>query len=329
MNFILTLMTKTFFTAFTIVIFSFALIAQETVTDYDGNVYQTVTIGSQVWMKENLKTTHYRNGDAIPNVTDTTSWNHLTMGAYCNYDTNASYVPVYGRLYNWYAITDGRNICPLGWHIPSDTEWTTLITYLGGESIAGGKMKEAGTAHWASPNTGATNSSGFTALPAGIRVIDYYTYSFMALWMASCFWSLELKITHIDYLYTWIQWDSVSKGNGYSVRCLKDASAGVNDPTNGKQIPSRMELNQNFPNPFNPSTVISYQLPVSSKVKLSIYNVLGQKIKTLVNTFQNAGEHSLVWDATGNDNNPVSSGVYFYCLQTDKMSFQKKMVLVR
>jgi hypothetical protein len=116
---------------------------------------------------------------------------------------------------------------------------------------------------------------------------------------------------------------------GYSVRCLKDAGTGVDDPTNRKQIPGEMKLNQNYPNPFNPTTVISYQLPVNSDVKLSIFNVLGQKIKTLVNTFQNAGEHSLVWDATDEKNNSVSSGIYFYKLEAGAMNLQKKMVLVR
>jgi len=144
------------------------------VTDIDGNVYHIVTIGTQVWMVENLKTTKFRDGSSIPNVTDAEEWvghGELHSGAYCNYDNTAANSNTYGSLYNWYAVVDERNICPTGWHIPSEAEWATLIAYLGGQDVAGGKMKEAGTAHWSTPNTGASNSSGFTALPGGSRQI--------------------------------------------------------------------------------------------------------------------------------------------------------------
>src|SRR5665648_943598 len=107
-----------------------------TVTDIDGNVYKTVTIGTQVWMAENLKTTKYRNGDPIPNITDATAWTNLTTGAYCNNNNDANYATTYGRLYNWYAVNDIRNIAPAGWHIPTKAEWTTLTTYLGGQGLS-------------------------------------------------------------------------------------------------------------------------------------------------------------------------------------------------
>ena len=116
----------------------------------------------------NLKTTKYNDGTSIPNVTNDTSWSNLTTGAYCWYNNDVSYKNPYGALYNWYAVNTGK-LAPKGWHVPSDAEWTTLITYLGGESIAGGKLKEAGTTHWLSPNTEATNSTGFSALPGGRR----------------------------------------------------------------------------------------------------------------------------------------------------------------
>ena len=141
-----------------------------TVTDIDGNLYYAVIIGSQCWMAENLKTTKYRNGDAIPNVTDNTTWSALITGALCNYNNDANNMTTYGRLYNWYAVSDSRNIAPVGWHVPTDVELTTLTDYLGGLSIAGNKLKEPGTTHWASPNTGAVNETGFTALPGGYRV---------------------------------------------------------------------------------------------------------------------------------------------------------------
>ena len=150
------------------VIFSTATLSGGTVVDIDGNVYNTVTIGTQVWMVENLKTTKYRNGDAIPNVTGNASWVALSTGAYCWYNNDAAtYKATYGALYNWYAVGDSRNIAPSGWHVATDSEWTTLSTFLGGESIAGDKLKEIGTSHWLSPNTGATNSNGFTAFPGG------------------------------------------------------------------------------------------------------------------------------------------------------------------
>jgi uncharacterized protein (TIGR02145 family) len=155
-------------------------------TDIDGNTYRTIKIGNQYWMAENLKVTRYRNGDAIPNVTDGETWAHLTAGAFCNYDNNANNVTTYGRLYNWYAVIDSRNIAPAGWHVPSDADWKTLARYLGGEDIAGGKMKETGTTHWQSPNTGATNESGFSALPGGERS---YSGVFNALRLYANFWS--------------------------------------------------------------------------------------------------------------------------------------------
>jgi uncharacterized protein (TIGR02145 family) len=138
-----------------------------TVKDYDGNIYQTVKIGKQIWMVGNLQVTHYNNGDAIPNVTDQTTWNGLTTGALCAYNNDQTNVKTYGYLYNYYVISDPRGICPAGWHVPSLAEFETLSQTVGGN---GGALKEAGTTHWGAPNTGATNSSGFTALPAGERL---------------------------------------------------------------------------------------------------------------------------------------------------------------
>jgi uncharacterized protein (TIGR02145 family) len=143
------------------------------VSDVDGNTYKVVIIGTQVWMAENLKTTKYSDGTPIPLVTDNTAWSNLTTPGYCWYNNDsATIAQTYGALYNWYTVNTG-NLCPAGWHVPTDAEWTILITYLGGEDVAGGKLKEAGTAHWSSPNTGATNETGFTALPGGFRSAVY------------------------------------------------------------------------------------------------------------------------------------------------------------
>jgi len=134
-----------------------------TVTDFDGNVYNTIQIGSQIWMVENLKTTHYRDGTPIPNVTDITAWAALSTGAYCNYNNDESNAATYGRLYNWYTVSDAHNLAPAGWHVPSYTEWyTTFMNNLGGCSVAGRKLKD--NVLW-----DGDNSSGFKGLPAGYR----------------------------------------------------------------------------------------------------------------------------------------------------------------
>lgn len=198
------------------------------VTDNDGNVYQTVIIGTQVWMMENLRGTHYRNGDPIPIVTDNTEWADLgtgETGGSCAYDNDVNNVATYGRLYNWYAVIDSRNIAPVGWHIPSEAEWQTLADYLGGDAVAGGKMKEVGLTHWDSPNTGATNESGFSGLPGGNRDDDG-TYGNMG--SHAWFWSS----TEYDGYYKWnrsLYWNNSgatpslgTKRQGISVRCVQD-----------------------------------------------------------------------------------------------------------
>ena len=197
----------------------------KTITDIDGNVYNTVIIGDQVWMAENLKVTHYRNGDPVPNVTDDTDWKNLTTGAYCNYDNNTNNSATYGCLYNWYAVNDSRNIAPEGWHVPSNAEWQILINYLGGSSVAGGKMKETGTTHWNSPNTGATNESGFSALPGGYR---HRSGSYDSMGSGAPLWSS----TEYDSGNAWARalsgnYSEVHHGNstnlfGFSVRCVRD-----------------------------------------------------------------------------------------------------------
>ncbi|MCX6303889.1 MAG: fibrobacter succinogenes major paralogous domain-containing protein [Bacteroidetes bacterium] len=195
-----------------------------TVTDVDGNVYHTVKIGTQTWMLENLKTTKYRNGNPIPNVTDPAGWYNLTTGAYCNYNNDQSNATTYGRLYNWYAATDTRNICPTGWHIPTDAEWTILTDFLGGESVAGGKMKESGTAHWISPNTGATNSSGFTALPGGFRTeLHFGGIGDDVVFLSSTIYSTDTFYKRQIYTdESMVNRDLGYLTNGNSVRCIKD-----------------------------------------------------------------------------------------------------------
>jgi uncharacterized protein (TIGR02145 family) len=196
-----------------------------TMTDQQGNVYKTIVIGSQEWMAENLKTTIYRNGDAIANVIDNTQWSNLTTGAWCSYNNDSQYDCPYGKLYNWYAAADSRSVCPTGWHVPTDAEWTILTTFLGGPSSAGGKMKSTGTQHWLSPNAEATNESGFSGLPAGGRSSlgasnDLGGYG---IWWSSS----ELPASYawyrsLDYNSGEVIRFNFIKRNGFSVRCIKD-----------------------------------------------------------------------------------------------------------
>ena len=197
-----------------------------TVNDIDGNTYKTITIGTQTWMAENLKTTKYRNGEPINNVKDNTAWAALTSGAYCWY-YNDSIVKksLYGALYNWYAISDSRNIAPIGWHVPTDAEVATLVTFLGGENVAGGKLKEQGLEHWVSPNSGSTNSSGYSALPGGYRTnngtFDYDTES-GNWWSTLEFSATEAKKHDLDWNNDDVYFNNTSKKYGCSVRCIKD-----------------------------------------------------------------------------------------------------------
>jgi uncharacterized protein (TIGR02145 family) len=155
------------------------------VIDFDDNVYTAVIIGDQVWMVQNLKVTHYRNGDPIPNVTGV-NWDALTEGAYCDYQ-NGGWNLSYGRLYNWYAATDERDIAPEGWHVPTDEEWQALVDHLGGMLVAGAKLKETGWTHWQAPNEFATNESEFTAVAGGRRSAG--NSSFWDLGEAAVLWS--------------------------------------------------------------------------------------------------------------------------------------------
>jgi len=207
-----------------------------TVTDIDGNVYLTVTIGTQVWMAENLKVTHYRNGDPIPHITEGVYWWDLTSGAYCEYNNDSDNVATYGRLYNWYAVDDSRNIAPEGWHVPTDEEWKQLEMYLGMSQAQadstlvrgtdeGGKLKETGTTHWASPNTGATNESGFTALPCGYRGNSGI---YKSMGHNAYFWSstensgLNVWYRLLTNYYSEVYRYYYGKKDGFSIRCVKD-----------------------------------------------------------------------------------------------------------
>ncbi len=202
-----------------------------TVTDINGNIYNTVLIGYQCWMKENLKARNYRNGTIIPNITDGQTWINQSTGARCWHNNDsATYAATYGALYNWYAVVDANGLCPTGWHVPTDQEWQALEMSLGmGASVTltgwrgtdeGGKMKETGTTHWNSPNIGATNSSGFTALPGGCR-------------------DSNLNANYVNMGYNGYWWSTTAYSSPWAwYRCLSSGSSMVNRNYHGKNYGS-------------------------------------------------------------------------------------------
>lgn len=200
--------------------------ATGTVTDVDGNVYRTIKIGTQTWMIENLKVTHYSDGTPVPNVTNDNTWKGLSTGAYCNYKNDAATGKIYGKLYNWYAVTNLHQLAPAGWHIPTDAEWNTLYTYIGGTRESGPKIQEQGTTHWTA-NTGATNSTLFTGLPGGARDFDAFSGVFTDLGYDGKWWSTtrtgNANAIYMDlYVKGYFERHDDLKYYGYSVRCIKN-----------------------------------------------------------------------------------------------------------
>jgi uncharacterized protein (TIGR02145 family) len=213
-----------------------------TVTDIDGNVYNVVSIGSQCWMKENLKTTRYRNGDPITTGLSNTQWTNTTVGAWAYYENNLQYNNPYGKLYNWYAVADGRGVCPTGWHVPSSSDWKKLIKHLDAladttcfqcftSNSAAGPMKatgnlQAGTGLWEAPNFGATNSSGFTSLPSGVRGWSDGIYSdlstYTSYWTSTSGFPMNAQAYDMDYSEDYVFVFVSDRNEGQSIRCIRD-----------------------------------------------------------------------------------------------------------
>jgi uncharacterized protein (TIGR02145 family) len=196
-----------------------------TIKDVDGNVYKTVRIAGHWWMAENLKVTKFNDDQSIPNVNDNTQWSSLTTAAYSWYNNDEpGYKNTYGALYNWYAVSSGR-VCPIGWHVPNNSEWISLTNSLGGETVAGGKLKETGTIHWETPNTGASNTTWFTALPGGYRgisgsFINILQYGYW--WSSTEFNENDALRQSIGYNVTDFSKTNDPKNFGFSVRCMRD-----------------------------------------------------------------------------------------------------------
>ena len=193
------------------------------VADIDGNTYKTVNIDSRIWMAENLKTTRFNDGGAISLTTDADTWNNLASDGFCWYNNDVLNKDTYGAIYNGYAVDSG-NLCPAGWHVPSIEEWRELSRFLGDSAKAGGKMKEAGTNHWLSPNN-SDNSSGFNALPSGIR---YFEGTFSSIQTYTGIWSStevaqgDLWCASLYYAESSLSLNHKNKKYGFSVRCIKD-----------------------------------------------------------------------------------------------------------
>lgn len=192
-----------------------------TVTDVDGNVYKTVRIGTQLWITENLRTTRYNDSTAISTGLSNSDWSSATTGAFSIYDGSASNNTTYGKLYNWHAVMTGK-LAPKGWHVPSEAEWQTMIEYLGGSSVAGGKLKSTSSL-WMAPNTGATNSSGFSGLPSGYRGT---TGGYSLITKSAYFWAATQRNTTqgeyflLDNDFASSNANGATKTFGYAVRCV-------------------------------------------------------------------------------------------------------------
>lgn len=194
-------------------------------TDPDGNTYSSIIIGNQEWMVENLMTTKYNDGSAIINITESTLWSSTNEGAYCWYSNDPLFKSEYGALYNWNVIKSNK-ICPEGWHVPTIEDWQILINFLGDEMTAGGKLKENSTNFWNSPNTDATNTSGFTALPGGERYYHYGNFNNIGesgYWWSSTESGYEAYYTSLYFASSEITTQmTTDKRNGFSIRCIKD-----------------------------------------------------------------------------------------------------------
>jgi uncharacterized protein (TIGR02145 family) len=258
-------------------------------TDIDGNYYNTVIIGSQIWMAENLKTTKYNDVTAISHLTTDADWaaEDGTVGhngAYCWYNNDISYKNPYGALYNWYAVKTGK-LCPAGWHVPTDAEWTTLTTYLGGLGVAGGKLKETGTTHWLDPNYGATNETGFTGLPGSIR--SYNGQPFGVLGRGGFWWSSDYYVGQgwyrvIGYGGADITRSREDERTGFSVRCLKDNTTKSNKEMMAIE-PNPADISKEkvliYPNPTEGNITVKWDNYYDRRLILTIYNSLGSPVK--------------------------------------------------
>lgn len=246
----------------------------QSVIDIDGNTYNTITLGTQTWMKENLKTTHFNNGDLIGTTTLATNNDSASVYQWF-YNNDTLNLHTYGRLYTWYVVNDSRNVCPAGWHVPGELEVTHLANFLGGDTIAGNKMKEAGTIHWSTTNTSVTNSSSFTGLPGGFRgnPSGFININTLGIFWTSTPWGINTFPRAKTYQLksnAGAMLQSVAVANcGLSVRCLKDISSNIERSFLEHKILI-------FPNPAK--NILNFSFEETGNYNTSIYNIKGTLI---------------------------------------------------
>jgi uncharacterized protein (TIGR02145 family) len=244
-----------------------------TITDIDGNTYNVVQIGKQLWTAENLNVSKYRNGDEIPQVQDAEEWAHLETGAWCYYDNKDENGTSYGKLYNWYAFNDPRGLAPEGFYIPSDMEWKTLTKYLGGDNVAGGKMKEKGSIHFDSPNNNATNESVFSGLTGGCRDISLFSgMDKIGVWWASSEYSKNFSLAYYQKIFDKgesIMGDYDNKKCGFSVRLLKDSTI-IKKAKIGSAVIEKIIISDKNGNAYN-GVQIGKQLWMTENLNVSKY----------------------------------------------------------
>jgi uncharacterized protein (TIGR02145 family) len=342
-------------TTCTVFVIAFSLLggtavnAQDTVTDIDGNVYNTVTIGDQVWTTTHMRAERFSNGDSIPYVEFPADWVDRTTPGRVDFANNTAFGESFGYLYNWHTASDSRNICPAEMRVPTDDDWQALEAQAGmpageigrahntwgGDNSTdnpGGKLKSTITRPdnnpaWRDPNTGATDEFGFNWLPGGTRFAggafpdDNARFAYGQIWTSG-----EVGEDGIRYLARFdrngIRRQIVPKTNGSYIRCVADATATSNESIN--ETPSTVTLAQNYPNPFNPSTVISYSLADAGNVKITVYDLVGRELSVLVNESKAAGTYQVSFDASA-----LSSGIYMYRLQSEGQTLTRMMTLMK
>lgn len=298
----------------------------EPVYDYEGNEYPTIRIGSQCWLMENLRTKHYKDGTEIRTIVNNTDWLRDNQGARAEYNNNEDYVETYGYLYNWYVVQNSKGICPANMTVPTDSDWRRLVNFIGSTNT-GGLMKSTGTEYWREPNTGATNGSGFSALPAGQRE---RSGAYSLLGDEAIFWSSSFHANNTapginaTYISSIVYFFDYQFNQGFSIRCVVnmwDTSIETNI-----DYPEKVELYQNYPNPFNPATQIRFSLPEAQLVTIQIYDVNGRMVDELSNNqLYSIGNHQIFFD--GKD---LPSGIYIYQMTTSLgISLSRKLLLIK